>query len=170
MPKRLSFTTIFICILGTLGALFLVIRPGVHRHALELKTYLADAKGLKVGAPVRLAGVDVGMVTRVQARPEIKDTPAEIVMMLRTSYPIEVPKDASVVLVSVGALGETYPEIDVKGTSGPTAKSGDVLQSRNPGSGAMEVVLQRPADAGAKPQEAGRGLTAVHTATPQVPK
>jgi len=49
------------------------IYPRLFTHTIEIKAYLQDANGLPAGAPVRLAGVDVGKVTSVRARPEMHE-------------------------------------------------------------------------------------------------
>ena len=46
-------------------------------HTLTLKAYFSNGMALCPGAPVRLAGVDVGSVKSVRARPEMKETPVD---------------------------------------------------------------------------------------------
>jgi phospholipid/cholesterol/gamma-HCH transport system substrate-binding protein len=99
-------------------------------HRLELRVYFQNAQGIRAGAPVRLAGVDVGSVTNVRPRPDVKGSPAEIVMELNTPYELKVPKDSYVTLQTAGVLGETFAEIDAAGASGLPATSGSVLNAR----------------------------------------
>jgi ABC-type transporter Mla subunit MlaD len=40
-------------------------------------------------------------------------------MFISTPYELKIPADSTVSLATAGVLGETYAEIDVKGTSGP---------------------------------------------------
>ena len=42
---------------------------GLFTETMMIQTYSPDSGGLKTGAPVRLAGVDVGTVRRVRAGP-----------------------------------------------------------------------------------------------------
>ena len=63
-------------------SLLLIGKPFAHK--LVVKSYFTDANGLRSGAAVRLAGVDLGSVTSVRVRPESKDAPVEIVMALKT--------------------------------------------------------------------------------------
>lgn len=103
------------------------------QHHLILKTYFQDAHGLRAGAPVRVAGVDVGRVTEVRVRPELKEHAAEVSMFLQTPYELKIPEDAIVSLATAGVLGETYPEIDLRGSSGAPAGQEETLKSRESG-------------------------------------
>ena len=55
-------------------------------HRLDVKSCFDDVRGLKAGAAVRLAGVDIGTVRSVRAQPQNKSFPAEVEMILTTSY------------------------------------------------------------------------------------
>lgn len=77
----------------------------------------------------RLAGVDIGSVESVRARPELKEAPAEVVMLLSPAYELNIPSDSTASLETAGVLGETYVEIDVGHASGPTIGSNAVLRT-----------------------------------------
>jgi phospholipid/cholesterol/gamma-HCH transport system substrate-binding protein len=110
-----------------LGAVLLVNNP--FRRKIVVKAYFGNAMTLRVGAPVRLAGVEIGSVESVRARPELKEAPAEVVMLLTPSYELNIPSDSTASLETAGALGETYVEIDVGHASGPTIGSNAVLRT-----------------------------------------
>ncbi|HVO80504.1 MAG TPA: MlaD family protein [Terriglobales bacterium] len=102
--------------------------PRLVTHRLELRVYFQNANGLRAGAPVRLAGVEVGKVTSVRARPERQAAPAEVTLSLRTPYELNIPSDSTVSLATAGVLGETFAEINVLGASGAPIKSGGILK------------------------------------------
>jgi len=104
--------------------------PKLFSHDLELRVYFQNVNGLRAGAPVRLAGVEVGRVTSVRARPEMQAAPAEVKMKLRTPYELSIPNDSTVSLDTAGVLGETYAEINVLGTSSAPAKDGAFLKEK----------------------------------------
>jgi len=110
-----------------LVAILLVKNP--FKRKIVVKAYFANAMSLRAGAPVRLAGVDIGSVDRVRARPELKEAPAEVVMLLTPSYALNIPSDSTVSLETAGVLGQTYVEIDVGHASGPTIGSNAVLRA-----------------------------------------
>lgn len=113
--------------LVVVGTTIVLLRP--ERHRLRVHCYFQNAGGLRSGAPVRLAGVDVGSVTSVRVRPELHDHPAEVEMLLRTSYPLQVPNDAVVTVRTAGLLGEQFAEINIHGTTGPPLQDGGTLKT-----------------------------------------
>jgi len=112
-------------VLAIFVALF---RP--ERHNLHVRCYFQDARGLKGGAPVRVAGVDVGSVTSVRARPDQPDRPAEVMLLLQTTYELKIPNDSVVTLEMGGLLGDAFAAIDTKKTNGPPLEDGGTLKTR----------------------------------------
>jgi len=112
-------------VLAIFVALF---RP--ERHNLRLRCYFQDARGLKGGAPVRVAGVDVGSVTSVRVRPDQPEQPAEVMMLLQTPYELKIPNDSVVTLETAGLLGDAFPAIEIKNKSGPPLEDGGTLRTR----------------------------------------
>lgn len=104
--------------------------PRLFVHRIELRVYFQNAHGLRTGAPVRLAGVEVGTITSVRARPEMQAAPAEVTMRLRTPYELNIPNDSVVSLDTAGVLGETFAEINILGASGAPVKNGEVLKEK----------------------------------------
>ncbi len=127
LGKHPSLTIAAVAIAGVVLVLALA-KPS--NHVLEFKCYFKNAQGLRPGAKVRLAGVDIGSVTSVRARPELRDHPAEVVMLLQTPYELSVPNDSVVSLESAGMLGEVFAQINIEAASGPPLQSGGVLASR----------------------------------------
>jgi len=100
------------------------------RQRLDLKCYFRNAHGLRPGARVRVAGVEVGLVTSVRVRPELRDHPVEVSMTLDTPYELKIPSDSVVTLEAAGVLGEIFPEINVQRATGPPVQNGGVLSSQ----------------------------------------
>jgi len=103
---------------------------GLFTPKITLKSYFDDAQGLRNGAPVRLAGVDVGNVTAVRVVPNKPATPVEVVMKVTTKYSFDVRKDSVTAMSTAGVLGETYINIDSSHAKGPEARDGDTLATR----------------------------------------
>jgi hypothetical protein len=114
-------------VLIALIALLLVRKP--FGSKLVVKAYFSDAMSLRPGAPVRLAGVDIGSVKSVRARPELKEAPAEVVMVLTPLYELKIPSDSIASLATAGILGETYVQIDAARASGPPLEANAVLKT-----------------------------------------
>src|ERR1700688_2103134 len=102
---------------------------GFFSHRITLKAYFDNASGIRVGAPVRLSGGDIGNVVSLQVVPD-KDkqlTPVEVRMKVSTKYSFNLHKDSVTSLDTAGALGETYMDIDSSQAIGPPARDGDTL-------------------------------------------
>jgi len=104
--------------------------PRQTGHSFVVKTFFTNGMGLREGAKVRIAGVDLGTVSSIRVRPELKDAPVEVVMKLRPSYDLKIPSDSTVTLETAGVLGETYVAIDTTGTSGPPIEKNGTLNAR----------------------------------------
>jgi ABC-type transporter Mla subunit MlaD len=122
-----TFLIVAVGLVALVGFPLLKIRFG---PSLRLKTCFHDVSGLRPGAKVRVAGVDVGRVQYVHAQPLDKACPAAVAMELRTPYELKIRNDSVASTASEGVLGETFLEIDVSGASGPPIQDGGQLPSR----------------------------------------
>ncbi len=113
--------------LAAVGGLF--VRNGRLSHQ-ELKSCFSDVQGLKQGAGVNIAGVDVGTVRSVRANPQNKNCPAEVEMALSTPYDLRVPNDAIAAIETTGILGQSYVDIDVSQASGAPIENYGYLKGK----------------------------------------
>ena len=102
---------------------------GYFTKRITLISYFDNAGGLRVGAPVRLSGVDIGNVSaiRVVNDKDKRITPVEIVMKVSTKYGFNLRRDSVTSLDTAGVLGETFLDIDSSQAIGPLAQDGDTL-------------------------------------------
>ncbi len=113
--------------LAAIGSLF--INP-LRYFRLNVESCFDDAGGLRAGAAVRIAGVDVGTVRSVRANPQSKNCPAEVEMVVATIYEIRVPKDSIAEINTAGLLGEVYVNIDTTQASGAPIENYGYLKSK----------------------------------------
>ena len=106
---------------------------GFFTKKILIRSYFDNAGGLSEGAPVRLQGVDIGSVSRIQvvADPDKRLTPVEVTMKLSTMYRNNLRSDSVTSLATAGVLGETYIDINSALARGPEAKDGDVFATRD---------------------------------------
>jgi len=127
---RVGLVVIFASI--TLAVLvFLMTGPsGMFTKKIVVKAYFDNAGGLRVGAPVRLEGVDVGNVTAITVSPSHGLTPVQVSMKVTTRFQGALKKDTVALLSTAGVLGETFVDLDSRGATGPLAQTGDTLPTK----------------------------------------
>jgi phospholipid/cholesterol/gamma-HCH transport system substrate-binding protein len=132
---------VLIAVVGLAGIAILVV-GNLRLSRQELKSCFSDVQGLKAGAGVRIAGVDVGTVRSVRAIPQNKNCPAEVEMALATSYELRVPQDAIAAIEQAGILGERYVDIDISQASGPPVENYGYLKGKTTKPLSAEDVLR----------------------------
>lgn len=129
----MGLTVLFALI--TLAVLIFVMTgtTGLFTRKIVVRAYVDNAGGLRVGAPVRLEGVDIGNVTmiRVVADPKRAYAPVEVVMKITTKYAATMRSDCEVSLNTAGVLGEVFVDFDCRQAKGDPMKNGDELLTRD---------------------------------------
>ena len=116
----------------TLGFLLFLMSgtAGLLTPRITLKSYFDNAEGLRVGAPVRLSGVDIGNVTHISIVRDKPLTPVEITMKVSTKYDYAMRRDSMTSLETAGVLGETYLDIDSSQAVAGPVHDGDTLPTQ----------------------------------------
>lgn len=125
---RLRWQSIAIVLIASLALLGWIVLHS-RSHSLSVTAYFDDARGLHAGSPVNIAGVVVGNVSSVRIRPELRDNPAEVVLLLDTPYELKVPEDSTVSVEKAGILGDAVAVIDISEAKGQPIHSGATLRS-----------------------------------------
>jgi phospholipid/cholesterol/gamma-HCH transport system substrate-binding protein len=121
------FATLTLCVL-----IFLMSgTTGIFTKKLTLLLYQDNAGGLRIGAPVRLEGVDIGNVTGigVVAGAEHAADPVQIKFKISSKFQPLVKKDSTATLATAGVLGETFIDIDSRKAVQGAVQDGDQLKS-----------------------------------------
>ncbi|MGE0406623.1 MAG: MlaD family protein [Candidatus Korobacteraceae bacterium] len=102
---------------------------GLFTKRITLFAYFDNAEGLRVGAPVRLAGVDIGNLTEILVVPDRLEAPVRASLRVSTRYQEALRTSSVATLSTAGVLGETFVDIL---TPPPTPDSplGEVLQDQ----------------------------------------
>lgn len=124
---RVGLTVIFASIALAVLIFLMTGSTGLFTRKITLYTYFDNASGLRVGAPVRLEGVDIGNVQAIRVVAGRGLTPVEVVMKVSTRYKDAVRADSTAELSTAGVLGETFVDIDSRAAHGPPAADGSVL-------------------------------------------
>lgn len=118
----------------TLGILLFLMSgtAGLFTKRITVKSYFDNAEGLRVGAPVRLSGVDIGNVAKIAivSSRDKQLTPVEVTIKISTKYQASLRRDSVTSLETAGVLGETYLDIDSTQAVGPPLQDGDTLPTQ----------------------------------------
>ena len=76
-----------------------------------LSLMMTDVAGLKVGAPVWLAGVDVGLVTDIRFEKPETSNEVEVVLQISDSALKKIGGDSRITIKTRGLMGEKYVDI-----------------------------------------------------------
>src|SRR5271165_2864530 len=106
---------------------------GLFTKKIFIRAYVDNAGGLRVGAPVRLEGVDVGNVVRIRVvhDPLRKLAPVEVVMKITTKYKETMRSDCRVSLNTAGVLGEVFVDVDCRQAKGGPLVTGAELPTED---------------------------------------
>jgi phospholipid/cholesterol/gamma-HCH transport system substrate-binding protein len=130
--RYVDFSVGLFMLLGILALLVMTMKVSNFSHFSTRDTYnitadFTDIGGLKVRAPVTIAGVRIGEVTHIELQP--KELNAKVTMRLRSDKKIPY-EDATARILTEGLLGSNYVSI-VPGFEDekehPFLKNGDVI-------------------------------------------
>ena len=125
---KVGLTVVFAAIM--LAVLILLMSGGgMFTSKITIISYFPDVSGLRDGAPVKLAGVDIGNVKKVRIVRGRAIDPVEVTMKVKTQYNFYLRKDSKTILATAGVLGETVINIDSTGAKSAIVQDGDVLPS-----------------------------------------
>jgi len=130
---RVGLTVIFASVALAILIFLMTGTTGLFTKKIIVRSYVDNAGGLRVGAPVRLEGVDIGNVTgiRVVPDPQRKLAPVEVVMKITTKYADTMRSDCVVLLSTAGVLGEVFVDLDCREAKGGPLVNGAELPTRD---------------------------------------
>jgi phospholipid/cholesterol/gamma-HCH transport system substrate-binding protein len=137
--KQLKWSQLKVGLTVVAGSIVLVVlillmtsTGGIFTPKIRLISYFDNAGGLQPGAVVRLQGVDIGSVAKVQVVADSSHqlTPVEVIMKVSTKFHSNLRKDSLATLATAGVLGVTFVDIDSSVAKGREAQDGDVLPTK----------------------------------------
>lgn len=125
-----------------LGLIFLMsgTSGGLFAPKLVLRSYFANASGLKNGAPVTLEGVTIGNVTKIRVVTDRNPTPVEVTMRVGVDFIRDLHVNSTTAIAQAGVLGDSYVDIDSSQASGPPPANNAELKAT--GSPSIQDVIR----------------------------
>lgn len=114
---------------------------GMFRARTKLYIKIADINGLVVGANARVAGLDVGTVTKITFPENLAEREALVEIAVEDKYMPRLRADSVAVMDSKGLLGDRIVNITIGSPSEPQLKEGDYLKTKDAFS--MENITKR---------------------------
>ncbi|MFQ5960469.1 MAG: MlaD family protein [Candidatus Methylomirabilales bacterium] len=97
-----------------------------------LRAAFDDVQGLTVGAPVRLAGLNVGAVQRVVFSPDPTDSRVHVEVTIDRGFQSRIRKDSQATIGTVGLVGDKVFDITVGSEAGKVLQPGEFLETQEP--------------------------------------
>jgi phospholipid/cholesterol/gamma-HCH transport system substrate-binding protein len=117
--------------LVALGVVIFMIgqKSALFVRTAKLHVYFEDISGLVAGAPVRLAGLDVGTVTAIAFPEDLKRKQARVTLVVNTKFMPRVRRDSLAFVDSKGLLGDKIVNISIGDPAFPQMKDGETLRT-----------------------------------------
>jgi phospholipid/cholesterol/gamma-HCH transport system substrate-binding protein len=126
---KIGLVSIFAIVMATVLIFLLSGSGGFFWQRYSLKTTFADIAGLKEGAPVRVAGVEVGSVSELN----FVGDQVEVVMEVNKDHRSRITSQSLASLGSVSLLGEAALDITAASEGTPIPEWGYVRSGRATG-------------------------------------
>ncbi len=122
--------------MGIAMFVFVMIALGSEENLFErnyvLHASFADISGLRDGAAVRLAGMDVGIVTSIEFPADVGEKQIYVHMRVAERFQERIRKDSIAEINTQGVLGDKYISLSIGSKGEPALKYDDWIKSKDP--------------------------------------
>ena len=112
--------------------LSLTSERGLFVNEYRLYAAFENVQGLQAGAPVWLAGKEVGRVEEIQFEPDDRATPVLATIAVDDAVREFIREDSVASIGTIGVLGDSYIELSVGSSSAREFEEGDTLRTLTP--------------------------------------
>ncbi len=130
---RAGFFVVIIS-MGMAAILFVLgTERGLFKQRYEIKTTFSNVLGLREGAPVRLAGMDVGEVSAIFFPKGLAEKNMEVVMQIDKGVQDRIREDSEATIKWLSYVtGNSYIEITIGSGDMPVVKEGEYISGIQP--------------------------------------
>ena len=137
MSQRARDVRVGLFILAALVLLGVLItslssQSGLFRDTYSIKTSFNNVVGLVEGAPVRLQGTSVGLVSKIYFAPGFGEKPIEVIMDVDESVRSRIRENSTATIRTMGLLGDKYIEVTQGSPPEPIITEGGTVASARP--------------------------------------
>lgn len=146
MPKEknLEFKVglfVLIALIGLSVFIFSITDSPVFEKGKSLKVIFGFANGLKKSAPVRIAGVDQGIVKEINLFFDENEHKTKAGIELWVKKDVHIPQDSTIMINQLGLMGEKYVEITPGTDTSAFLQDGQMIVGIDPI--AQEAIAQK---------------------------
>lgn len=145
-------------LIGLTVFIFSITDSSVLQEGKSLEAVFGFANGLKKSAPVRIAGVDEGIVKDISLFSDSADGKTKVRVQLWIGKNIRLPSDSVITINQLGLMGEKYVEI-IPGVNSVLFPEGQVLNGKDPI--AQEAIAQKIMDVAGKLEDSIGGINGI---------
>jgi phospholipid/cholesterol/gamma-HCH transport system substrate-binding protein len=120
--------------LGLLLAMYVIFMLGGEKQLFKprykLMTSFKDISGLRVGAPIQLAGVKVGFVDKILFPKSLAQKEIQLTLIINKKFQDRIRKDSVATINTQGLLGDKFVYVSIGSEDQQVLNAGDYLESK----------------------------------------
>jgi phospholipid/cholesterol/gamma-HCH transport system substrate-binding protein len=129
---RVGIFVLFLLLLFIAFVLTIGSQTRLFEEQYTLRAAFHDVQGLTVGAPVRLAGLNVGAVQRVVFSSDLADPRVQVMVSIDRGFQSRIREDSQATIGTIGLVGDKVFEVTVGSDEARILQPGDFLETREP--------------------------------------
>jgi phospholipid/cholesterol/gamma-HCH transport system substrate-binding protein len=107
-------------------------RSNYFQEQYSLVCYFQDISGLRVGAPVQLAGINVGVVEEIAFEENLAKTSVKLLLKINKDYQKRIRADSYATVATQGLLGDRLVFVTVGSEKMAMLGDGAMIEAQNP--------------------------------------
>lgn len=119
-------------LLAVMSIFMLGSRSNLFQDQYTLICYFEDISGLRTGAPVQLAGLNVGVVEDISFVESLAKTEVKLILKINSAYQRRIRADSVATVATQGLLGDRMVFITVGTEKTEQLQDESILQVKNP--------------------------------------
>lgn len=132
LKKQLLWSKLKVGIIITITLIILLITVffsgGIEKllsPTIEIQAEIKNVKGLRIGSPVWLSGIEIGSVRKIELHPKYGTV---VTMSVEKKSSPFIKKDSTATVQTIGLLGDKYIEISAGSPDSPPISHGDIIK------------------------------------------
>lgn len=129
LQLRVGVFIFFVFLLAVVVVFTIGDQKNIFSPQFSIYCYFEEISGLRIGAPVYLAGVSVGQVDNIRFSEDPKDKKVEVRLSINRSHQDRIRGDSKASIQSQGILGDKLIFMSVGSVNKPIIQDGGMIQA-----------------------------------------